>query len=175
MTLLVSLLDHVGWADALARAAITGLAEGSAERAQATRLYAHVAAAEHVWLARLEGRSPAHPVWPTLSLEEAGALAAESLAGLRAVAAGMAASSGADATAPMVTYRNSAGQVFTDRVEDVLAHVALHGSHHRGQIAMLTRQGGATPAATDYIVFVRGVPAPPAPVAAPERAPTNAG
>jgi hypothetical protein len=48
MTLLVSLLDHVGWADALARTAIAGLAPESAERAQATRLYAHVAASEHV-------------------------------------------------------------------------------------------------------------------------------
>jgi uncharacterized damage-inducible protein DinB len=37
--------------------------------------------------------------------------------------------------------------------------VALHGAYHRGQIAQLLRQNGAQPAATDYIGFVRGVPA----------------
>jgi uncharacterized damage-inducible protein DinB len=39
--------------------------------------------------------------------------------------------------------------------------VALHGSYHRGQIALLMRQGGGAPAATDYIAFVRDMPAPP--------------
>ena len=35
----------------------------------------------------------------------------------------------------------------------------MHGSYHRGQVAMLLRQSGAEPLPTDYIVFVRGVPA----------------
>ena len=59
-----------------------------------------------------------------------------------------------------VDYRNSAGQAFRNRVDDVLAHVALHGSYHRGQLALLARQGGGTPALTDYIAFVRGAPVP---------------
>jgi uncharacterized damage-inducible protein DinB len=37
--------------------------------------------------------------------------------------------------------------------------VALHGSYHRGQIALLVRAGGSTPAPTDYIAFIRGAPA----------------
>ena len=35
----------------------------------------------------------------------------------------------------------------------------LHGAYHRGQIALLLREGGAEPAPTDYIAFVRGAPA----------------
>ena len=58
-----------------------------------------------------------------------------------------------------VTYTNSAGQEFTSRVEDILLHVVMHGSYHRGQVAMLIRDGGGTPAPTDYIAFVRGAPA----------------
>jgi uncharacterized damage-inducible protein DinB len=155
MNIHLSLLDHVLWADARAHASILGLDPASPERAHATRLYAHLAAAEHVWLARLEGRAPAHAVWPDLSLEAATTLATESLAGLRAVAAG-----DADGLAREVEYRNSASQAFRNTVADLLLQVALHGSYHRGQIALLTRQGGGTPAATDYIAFVRGVPAP---------------
>jgi len=35
----------------------------------------------------------------------------------------------------------------------------MHGCYHRGQVAMLIRDGGGTPAPTDYIAFVRGAPA----------------
>jgi uncharacterized damage-inducible protein DinB len=157
MSILLSLLDHVIWADSRAHAEIAGIDAARVERAQATRLYAHLAAAEHVWLARLEGRAPAHAIWPELSLEAAAALATESLAELRAIAAG-----DSHALAREVEYRNSAGQAFRNTVADILAHVALHGSYHRGQLALLARQGGGTPVATDYIVFVRGVAAPAA-------------
>ena len=125
---------------------------GRAERTKATRLYAHVAAAEHVWHSRLLGQSPVHAVWPDLSLEAAAALAQESLAGLRAIAA-----ADAEALAREVEYRTSTGQAFRNTVADILSHVALHGSYHRGQVALLTRQGGGTPAATDYILFARTI------------------
>jgi uncharacterized damage-inducible protein DinB len=150
MNTLRTLMDHVAWADARALAAIASIDAARAERAQTTRLYAHVAAAEHIWLARLEGRRPLHPVWPELSLEAAAALATESLAGLRAIA-----DAPPDALARYLDYQTTAGQPFRSTVADILSQVALHGSYHRGQIALLTRQAGGTPVATDYIVYAR--------------------
>jgi uncharacterized damage-inducible protein DinB len=44
-------------------------------------------------------------------------------------------------------------------VEDILLQIFLHGTYHRGQVALLLRQGEATPAPTDYIAYVRGAPA----------------
>jgi uncharacterized damage-inducible protein DinB len=58
-----------------------------------------------------------------------------------------------------VTYVNSAGQEFRSTRRDMLLHVALHGCYHRGQVALLLREAGAVPEPTDYIAFVRGVPA----------------
>ena len=57
------------------------------------------------------------------------------------------------------TYRNSAGNQFTSTLEDILTHVTLHGSYHRGQVASLIRSAGDTPSPTDYIFFARGAPA----------------
>ena len=37
----------------------------------------------------------------------------------------------------------------------MLAHVVLHGSYHRGQIAMLLGQAGAAAPYTDDIEYVR--------------------
>lgn len=161
MHLLATLLDHVAWADARAVAALRALPEDHPERAQGVRLLAHLAAAAHVWLSRIEGRTPRHPVWPELALDEAEALGRESIAGLRAVAAGDDA-----ALARVVEYRTTSGAPFSNTVTEILAHVALHGSHHRGQVATLTRQAGGVPASTDFIVWVRepapAVSSPPA-------------
>ncbi|MFL5508025.1 MAG: DinB family protein, partial [Gemmatimonadaceae bacterium] len=56
-------------------------------------------------------------------------------------------------------YKNSAGEQFTSSVENILTHVFMHGSYHRGQVASLVRAGGDTPSPTDYIFFTRGSPA----------------
>ena len=61
-----------------------------------------------------------------------------------------------DALAREVEYQTSTGQVFRSTAADILTHVALHGSYHRGQIALLTRQGGGAPVPTDYVLYARG-------------------
>jgi uncharacterized damage-inducible protein DinB len=149
------LFDHLAWADANARDALRTLPPSSAEAGRATGLYAHVAAAEHVWLARLMERPAEHPVWPSLDLAASAALAERTAQELLAYVASV----GPADLVREVDYRNSAGQSFRSRVDDILVHVALHGAYHRGQIALLTRQGGGEPASTDYIAFARGAPA----------------
>ncbi|MDP1858233.1 MAG: DinB family protein, partial [Gemmatimonadaceae bacterium] len=115
----------------------------------------HILAAEHVWLARIEGRSGSVPVWPVLALEECEEMAAENAGEF----AQMLSRETEASLQREVTYTNSAAQVFTGRVLDVLTHVALHGAYHRGQVALLMRRGGGTPAPTDFIAFVRGAAA----------------
>jgi uncharacterized damage-inducible protein DinB len=153
--MLPRLFDHLAWADANARDALHAMPASSAEAKRATGLFAHVAAAEHVWLSRLMERPPEHPVWPELDLAASAALATRTATELRQYVASL----GPDDLASEVDYTNSAGRRFRDRVDDILMHVAMHGAYHRGQIALLTRQGGAEPASTDYIAFVRGAPA----------------
>ena len=147
------LFAHMRWADTRAREALRDTPGALVERA--LELYGHVLGAEHVWLSRLHDEKPTVPVWPRLSVQEAAALADDLHAGFDAYVASI----GADDLDRDVTYTNSAGQQFTTRVEDILFHVAMHGSYHRGQVAMLIRDGGGSPAPTDYIAFVRGAPA----------------
>ena len=122
----------------------------------ALRLFGHVLAADQVWIARIEGRAPNVPVWPSLQLDECEALAARNIAAFTLLVA--AASS--ESLAREVRYRNTKGEQFVNTVEDILLHVALHGSYHRGQVARIVRGEGGVPQATDYIVFIRGA-APP--------------
>jgi len=94
-------------------------------------------------------------VWPALSLEQCVPHAEDIHAGYARLLKEMDAAD----LAGEIAYTNSAGQSFRSRLDDILLHVFLHGSYHRGQVALLLRQGKAEPAPTDYIAFVRGVSA----------------
>lgn len=149
---LSKLVAHLAWADDRVLAA---LRSATAPDPSCLEVFAHVLAAEHVWLARLKGEVPRHPVWPTLTLEACAGLVQ---ANQRELTTYVNALRDAD-RARGVTYTNSAGQQFTSTVEDILLHVSLHGTYHRGQIAWALRRGGSVPMPTDYIAFVRGAPA----------------
>jgi uncharacterized damage-inducible protein DinB len=146
-----SLIDHMEWADARVLASL----RQPGIPARALQLYAHILGAEHVWLTRLEQRERDLPVWPTLTVEECETVARDNARGFRAYVDRLT----SDDLRRTVHYRNSAGLEFDSGVEEILLHVAMHGSYHRGQVTLLVRDAGAEPAPSDYIAFVRGVPA----------------
>ena len=150
--LLRRMFDHVVWAD---RSVLASLRGAHGVDAKALELISHVLGAEHVWLSRIAGRTATVTVWPALSLDQCERLADENAAEFTALLDGAS----AEPLERGVTYRNSAGDEFTSAVRDILTHVALHGSYHRGQIAALVRAAGAKPASTDFIAFSRGAPA----------------
>ena len=146
------LFAHLGWAD---QAVIAALHQSAAPEKEWLDLFAHILGSEHVWLSRIEGRDAELAVWPTLNIEECARVAQANLAGyldlLKRADPGQ--------LETLIHYRNSAGREFDSTIEDILLHVCLHGSYHRGQIARCMRQGKAVPAPTDFIGYIRGVPA----------------
>lgn len=139
---------YVAWAD---RRTLEALRATPAAQRETVTLLAHVLAAEHVWLSRLQRRDPRHPVWPTLSLDECEALAAENEAGYQAILAQL----GEDQLAESIRYRNSQGKEFVTPVIDILSQVITHGPYHRGQIAKIIGRSGGTAVNTDFITFAR--------------------
>ena len=156
------LIDHLKWADA---AALDALRASPGSEQRALTIYAHVLGAEAVWLARIDGRPSDVAVWPSLSVDACATLAARNAAAFDTLLTSLAPND----FAREIDYRNSAGQPFRSTIEDILLHVALHGAYHRGQVALVIRDGAGEPVPTDYIAFTRGAPAartsPPSPVA----------
>lgn len=153
---LIPLLHHMAWADDAARRQLADMPVGSAERARAERIYAHLVAAEHVWFSRLTGVAARHGVWPEIDPDEAAALSTDTVAALVT----WVESRSPDELERRIVYRNSAGTVFENRAIDVVLHLVMHGAYHRGQLALLARSSGADPASTDFIAWLRGAPAP---------------
>lgn len=55
----------------------------------------------------------------------------------------------------VVHYRNSKGEEFANRLEEIVHHLVNHGTYHRGNIAAMLRQLGQTGVSTDYIIYLR--------------------
>jgi uncharacterized damage-inducible protein DinB len=157
LAMLRRLWEHLAWAD---DRLLTALEAASCPPPAALLEYAHILGADEVWLARLERRQATAAVWPDLELPQLRTLA-RSLH--TAYARYLAVLDDADLPR-QVSYTNSAGQSFHTPVQEVLVHVALHAQYHRGKINLLLRQAGLTPMPTDYIGFIRGVPAATTPV-----------
>ena len=140
----------MAWAD---RQTLAALCNSPAAQAEGLPLLAHLLAAEHVWLTRLEQRHPRHAVWPQLSADDCEQLAAENDAGYQALLARLDPN---QLQAPL-RYRNTRGQEFVTAVLDILTHVVMHGAYHRGQIAKCIGRSGGVPLNTDFITFAREV------------------
>lgn len=114
-------------------------------------LLAHTLSAQKLWLERLRQVPQSTPVWPTSTIGECSALADEMHFSWQRYLAAFA-----DADFEnKVDYRNSKGEPWSSRVEDILTHVLMHSAYHRGQIALEMRAAGLTPAYTDFIHGVR--------------------
>ena len=144
------LVEHMFWADRRVLELLEDL--GAARSAEALRLYAHVLAAERVWLLRMEGHdASAQPIWPDWTLEQVEDAAVSVRAEYERLLEGLT----DEALERTVEYTNSRGIPFRTRIADILLHVAMHGSYHRGQIAATVRRAGSEPVNTDYITYVR--------------------
>ena len=152
------LFAHVRWADERVLDGLAGLDATPGPRealARPTELFAHVLAAEIVWLDRIEGGAPSVAVWPRTDLEGCRELAATARRRYAKLVDGLS----PERLRESIAYRNSAGDAFESTVEEILLHVALHGAYHRGQIALDLRTSGLEPSPTDFIAFARGAPA----------------
>jgi len=122
-------------------------------QAEALPLLAHLLAAEHVWLSRLDQREPRFAVWPTLTLEECESLAAENEAGYRALAERLEEGQLDQA----LHFRTSSGQAMSCMIMDICTQVITHGPYHRGQIAKAVARAGGSAANTDFITYALSV------------------
>jgi len=119
---------------------------------RAVELLSHLLRAQDVWYGRIEKTDHADlDFWGKDSLP-AGAERAEASA--RRWDTALDGWTGEDLDRS-IAYTNSKGTRFETPLRDLLSHVVNHGTHHRAQIALLLREAGIAPPATDYIFFVR--------------------
>jgi uncharacterized damage-inducible protein DinB len=151
----VNMLEHIeglfsydNWAN---REVLGSLQALNAPPACSIKLLAHIVSAERLWLERLLVKTQTLPVWPLFTIEQC-KLEIDQLPELWTT---YLASLGEAGLLRSLTYKNTKGESFVSRKQDILLHVIMHSAYHRGQIAADMRTAGFTPAYTDYIHAVR--------------------
>jgi uncharacterized damage-inducible protein DinB len=137
------LFDYDDWANREEVTRLRGIGSPPA-----LRLLNHIIGTQWLWLARIRSERPKMAVWPELTLDQAEAELDPLRDAWRETLRDVD-------RATSIEYRNSKGEPWSSTIEDVLVHVVMHGSYHRGQIATIVRQGGETPAYTDFIHATR--------------------
>jgi uncharacterized damage-inducible protein DinB len=117
---------------------------------QPRKLFAHILAAEELWLSRLRRSGERVVVWPESTLPECEARMRELPGAWKRYLDALS----PEALGERTDYVNSRGEPWQSRVGDILTHV-VHSVYHRGQVAAEVRRAGAEPASTDYIHAVR--------------------
>jgi len=115
------------------------------------RLIAHVLSAQKLWLERMQRIPQSVAVWPASTIEDCVALADEMCASWRKY---LGDRSPVDLE-EVIDYRNSKGELWSSRAEDIITHLLMHSAYHRGQAALEMRTAGLQPAYTDFIHGVR--------------------
>ncbi|MCO5237850.1 MAG: hypothetical protein M9904_13970 [Chitinophagaceae bacterium] len=115
------------------------------------QLLSHVFNAHHIWLHRIKYQQPQSGVWDMHTVQQFKEINEENF----------------DETTNLlnhvdlnkiISYQNSKGQKFQNKIGDILFHIINHSTYHRGQIATDFRENGIAPLITDYIFWKRETP-----------------
>jgi uncharacterized damage-inducible protein DinB len=133
--------------DEWANREVVGTMQSTGADERSVALLAHILSAERLWLERIKQQTQSSPVWPKASLENCAAQIEDMGRRWREYLSGIA----EEELGQAISYRNSKRELWTSSVSDILTHIILHSTYHRGQIASHMRVGGKTPAYTDFI------------------------
>ncbi len=142
------LFQYDYWAN---QAASGALKSADVTSGRAIALLGHIVGTQYEWYARIKEEASPLAIWPELTIAQY-EQHADALRGIWQEFINTLDPSSVMAT---VAYKNSKGQPFTNTVADILLHVLMHSTYHRGQIATEMRAFGHTPAYTDFIVAAR--------------------
>lgn len=144
---LSELLRYNGWAnDRL----IATLREHECGRA--LQILAHLLITQQEYFERLSDKdSTGFDFWPELPIDDCAELSNRTTQAFLDVLA-----NGENELERVASYKTSEGISYKNTYRELLTHVLLHSSIHRGNIMVSLRASGITPPSIDYIIYLRG-------------------
>ena len=141
------LFAYNDWAN---RRIITSLKENNSEKSR--RILAHLLLTEAEYFERLYGKdSTGFDFWQNLSLAKCGELAQANAEKFENLLRRFD-DEGLGMTAD---YKNSKGVTYKNTFRELLTHVLLHSTIHRGNIILKFREEDFAPPKIDYIIYLR--------------------
>lgn len=141
------LFDYDDWAN---RRTIAALEAAASHRSR--QILAHILITKQEYFERLTGKdSTGFDFWPELDLTACRELARTTNENYKRLL-----DSGGDSLLERVAvYKTSEGVPYENTYRELLTHVLLHSSIHRGNIVLKMREEGHEPPKIDYILYLR--------------------
>ena len=150
MTVIEHLRELYVYNDWANRRIITALKDRRSEKARA--ILAHLLITEQEYFERLYGKdSFGFDFWQNLSLEQCGDLARETAERYEKLLGQF----DDDGLNLKISYRTSEGVWYENTFRELLTHVSVHSSIHRGNIISTLREENHQPPKIDYIIYLR--------------------
>ncbi len=144
----IDLLKYDKWANKI----LSGfLMDNSITGGKELELFSHIFNAEIIWFKRVQGDKEFPYHMEIHTPEECEVL----LSNINKNWTDLINSSDEQLLTGIIEYKNIKGEPMKSAVWEILAHMINHSSYHRAQIAMLIRQKGMKPPATDFIGYSR--------------------
>jgi uncharacterized damage-inducible protein DinB len=128
----------------------TILAAGEPEKP--VQLMAHLLSAQQVWITRCKGQlavgAVLWPDWKANTFEQ-------KIHDSHRAWINFLDYSEPDDFDKMISYNDLKGNPFENKLNDILAHVINHGTHHRAQAGTYMKMAGIDLPNTDYIFYIR--------------------
>lgn len=141
------LFEYDDWAN---RQIIAALHAGFSDKGR--RILSHILITKQEYFERLGGKdSTGFDFWPDLDLDDCAKLATSSSANYRTLISGL----GEIGLDKIASYKTSEGVPYENTYRDLLTHVVIHSSIHRGNIVLKMREEGLEPPKIDYILYLR--------------------
>ena len=139
--------------DQFANKAILKAIVDGGEPERAVKLMAHLLAAQQVWLNRCKGLPATGVVlWPDWKADTFEQLIDENHAAWVDFVEGLK----PEDFQKIIDYKSTKGDSYESLLEDILAHLINHGTHHRAQAGQQLKFAGVENLPlTDYIFYIR--------------------
>jgi uncharacterized damage-inducible protein DinB len=145
--LLRDLFRYNDWAN---RRIVVAVKETGSEKCR--RILSHILTTENEYIERFNGKdSTGFEFWPDQSIEELGSLARSTADKFDKLLRRFD-EEGLDIA---IRYRTSKGEAKENDFREMLTHVIIHSSIHRGNIILKLREEGFEPPKIDHMIYLR--------------------
>jgi len=144
MTQLQRLVDHCVWAN---QVWISFIRENCPTDEYLLKMMTHILLGEQAWFQQIEGVEVKREIWtpkPITELQEIHRQHTGRYSALLQQDLGR-----------IIAYQRFSGDRYQSPISDILTHLCLHGTHHRGQMATYAARNGMSVTNTDFINYCR--------------------
>jgi uncharacterized damage-inducible protein DinB len=140
-----TLFEHEHWANLKV---LESMISASETPQRAIEIFSHTIAAQRIWLDRINGDKTELKVWEVFDTEIMLELLEINYYDINKII-------DSQDFEQLIAYQSSSGQHYTRTITQILTHLTLHASYHRGQVVLLLKEYVDVLPTTDYIFYVR--------------------